>query len=393
MLSRVPFPLLISFALGLALACSDDSSPSPDGVSPLDGAVDAPNTVEDGGAETTPTPDTMPASDSTVDTVDCECRPGDGPCCDGCFYYTLTDGHVCESVEEFQCEDSLCGSDALKRVGEKLCQGFTADCTGDQTWGDWTTHEACDDGSLCVSADSSSAACSTCAHGCSSGACWAECNPLDACCNADGTLCAHGCNPSDDTCWADCDPATDACCEADGTSCDNGCDTVGSVLAAGTCWPDCDPAAGCCNANGTFLDQSSQDVRQPNANLMWYRCEYGKVWNPMTCQCTGNHQAMDWTNATTACQTLGASYRLPSEAEYRTLLGGCSTFADGWRCTSCPASTNCTAVVGPLVDSFWTATPGGGSNAYWANLEISGQSEIHNSPIGDWRRVLCVRLP
>lgn len=229
----------LGFSCALFFGCSDDTTaPTTDGPITVDSTVDGNTVAPDTGAADGVTADTAPGPDATVDTVDCECRPGDGPCCDGCFYYTLTDAHVCESVEEFKCEDVLCGSDALKRVGERVCQGFTATCEGDQTWGDWTTHEACDESSTCVSADSTSAACNVCAHDCDpvTNACWADCNPLDGCCQADGTACPYGCDTATSVCWAECDP-TGACCDADGTACDRGCDVNGDVHAAGTCWP------------------------------------------------------------------------------------------------------------------------------------------------------------
>jgi len=384
--------LLISLALPFFVACSDDTA-SPDAQATLDSAVDSPSTVIDSGADTNPTLDTAPAGDSTVDTVDCECRPADGPCCDGCFFYTLTDAHACESVKEFKCEDTACGSDALERVGEKLCQGFTAECTGDQAWGDWTTSEACDDDSLCVSTDSASAACSTCAHSCGDGACWAECDPTAGCCMADGTLCLYGCNSVDDTCWADCDPANDPCCDADGTTCDHGCDTAGSVLAAGTCWADCDPSGSCCASNGTFLPQSSQDVKQPNANLMWYRCKYGEVWNPQTCQCTGTYQKMGWIAASPICINLGPAYRMPTVLEVRSLMNDCVAVTGGWDCTPCPHNTNCRSTVGPLEEYLWTSSFATSTTAWRINMDRGDYAQIRTDPIATERGVLCVRAP
>ena len=69
-------------------------------------------------------------------------------------------------------------------------------------------------------------------------------------CEPDSGLCDHGCNTVTGNCWSECNPLND-CCESNGTVCAYGCDEGGAEYPAGTCWPECDPALdSCCESNG-----------------------------------------------------------------------------------------------------------------------------------------------
>lgn len=383
--------LIACCCLGLTYCGGGDSKPADLGVSTDQQGA---NEMGSDGARDVMAPDQAITPDLT-----CECSKGDGPCCDGCNYYTLADSHVCKTEYQYKCEDNACGADAMRNTGTAICEGFTADCTGTVSWTGFEVLEACSADQVCESDNSTSASCKTCPHGCGTGACYPDCKPGDDCCNVDGTACAHGCDAATKQCWPECDPSG-ACCDADGTACDHGCDSTGAHHAAGTCWPACDPAGSCCAADGTLL---TAEFKQPNANLYWARCFLGQTWDAATCTCTGYYQTANWCDAKGAsasncsdgsiagdnCKTLGSNWRLPTSAEYRALFGGCQAGSGGtYRCSACSNSATCNPYYGQLGYYLWT------SDNYDATsgIAVHGNYDASGSWVGPRTHTSATRL-
>jgi hypothetical protein len=135
----------------------------------------------------------------------CECSSADGPCCDGCNYYQADDNHICADVEDYSCADTVCGADALKNTGTKICQGGTAECTGEVSWNGWLFPEICGDNQKCETDGETFVRCTTCEYGCANGACWPECDPMtDLCCAPNGTWPSNTWSDSNNNlCWQD----------------------------------------------------------------------------------------------------------------------------------------------------------------------------------------------
>ncbi len=87
----------------------------------------------------------------------CECKPGDGPCCGGCYFKSA--GTVCEyeAGYEVACHDAspevpyLCGGHQVERYGYRVCNGSNASCNGDIVWPDtWDTVGVCPANEHCI---------------------------------------------------------------------------------------------------------------------------------------------------------------------------------------------------------------------------------------------------
>ncbi len=137
---------------------------------------------------------------STGGTTGCECSSG--PCCDGCHYYTQVDNHTCAATTNYQCSSASCGGDVETQACRRICQGGTAQCTGEELCDTWTTGSNCTASQLCnVNAAGTDGECTSCANGCSAGACFPDCNPsTDDCCEPNGTRIAWH-DPATDLCW------------------------------------------------------------------------------------------------------------------------------------------------------------------------------------------------
>ncbi len=133
--------------------------------SAVDGAADG-DTDTDGDMDSDGDGDTDTQSDPP-----CECTDDTLPCCDGCYFYSLTQVHVCETTFQYQCSGDACGGLAEKSTGTRLCQGGTVECTGEITWGGWEPHDTCSGDQLCESDQSTDARCVDCAGGCLEGNC------------------------------------------------------------------------------------------------------------------------------------------------------------------------------------------------------------------------------
>ena len=112
------------------------------------------------------------------DNACCECQDKSKPCCDGCRFYALADNHLCQTVEEFECHTGGCDASVWKRQGSRVCQGDTAECTGELTDSLWALSKDCNASQICVADGRASATCQ-CSTACCTGG--ALCSPEGAC--------------------------------------------------------------------------------------------------------------------------------------------------------------------------------------------------------------------
>jgi hypothetical protein len=224
--------------------------------------------------------------EGSCDDVDCrECTSGS--CCDtGTCTFSST-SRICDTWTEYQCTGTSCGDDAQQRPRTQYCSGDLATCDGNVV-GSWAT-TPCGSDAFCETDNANYASCSTCTHGCSSGACWPDCNPSDNCCDPDGTTCDYGCDGTD--CWPECNPSTDDCCELDGYACAISCNRDGICYL---------PMTDCSSTEGKY---------DPNSNLCW--------------QDPPSATPMNWDDAVSYCPTLGSGWSLPTISELRSLFRGC----------------------------------------------------------------------
>ncbi len=155
-------------------------------------------------------------SDGSDGSGDANCTCNDGPCCDGCHYFTQSEQHVCETLHEYTCEASTCGANVMTRSAVKICTGGTSECSGQiGEWSDWTIDHSCDSDQICQP-DGSGPVCTTCEHGCGGpeDTCYPECDPAEPCCNTDGTFgsfdLSHQCPPDQGCSGGACVPACQA---------------------------------------------------------------------------------------------------------------------------------------------------------------------------------------
>jgi hypothetical protein len=100
------------------------------------------------------------------------------------------------------------------------------------------------------------------------------------------------------------------------------------------------------------------EVNQPGTDLNWLRCAVGQTWDGKAC--TGAAPAKDWSAAMTACP---AGYRLPTAAEFGTLLG-CpdekgTPAGEAATCRACQREPACLGLFGQDAGKYWSRSPGG----------------------------------
>ncbi|MFO8072348.1 MAG: DUF1566 domain-containing protein [Polyangia bacterium] len=159
----------------------------------------------DADADTDADSDADADTDSDADT-DCECTSADGPCCDGCHFYSAGDQYACENMAEYGCSQEMtCGADAMVRGGVRYCTGGTAACEGEAVWNEWVTDQQCGQDSYCLLEEPGQPAdCMHCPHGCDDeidGLCYPECDPHDDPCCSDTGLLGGWYDSAEDICW------------------------------------------------------------------------------------------------------------------------------------------------------------------------------------------------
>lgn len=107
----------------------------------------------------------------------CVCSPGDGPCCNGCYY--RKESHICDPGVEilYNCIGDFCGGTLQRKVTERACSGSSSDCSGDLIQRDWTDHKICNSAQVCDDLDEN-----RCLPD-DSGTCTCECDTEGLCCD------------------------------------------------------------------------------------------------------------------------------------------------------------------------------------------------------------------
>lgn len=111
------------------------------------------------------------------------------------------------------------------------------------------------------------------------------------------------------------------------------------------------------------------EIQQPGTTLCWRRCPLEQ--SPDAGGCSGTLTKVNWCDATgnsaigctpttpgtNLCEAkLGAGYRLPTKAEWKAILGGCTNMGVGGvntHCNVCSASPTCTSMFPTLSDLYW----------------------------------------
>lgn len=136
-------------------------------------------------------------------------------------------------------------------------------------------------------------------------------------------------------------------------------------------------------------------VAQPGVNLTWLRCPVGADWNGTACHFGPGNTLnvkekfeMKWRGAMTACPS---GYRLPTEDEFRGLLGPCklTSYEDGsgsfTRCMACSSNKTCKAMFKADIEfqkgSYWSSTQPSATSAMTADFEdcvtvVRGKKEV-----------------
>jgi len=130
------------------------------------------------------------------------------------------------------------------------------------------------------------------------------------------------------------------------------------------------------------------EVQQSGTNLYWLRCPVGETWNGSSCD--GKAKIFRWDDAQKACPQ---GYRVPTRAEYATLLGGCDAFVTAGEigfCNNCSKSSPCSSMFGEDTHGYWTSSSYAGGAA--SALRVSFDSGFaDNAPKTLAVVVRCVR--
>lgn len=121
------------------------------------------------------------------------------------------------------------------------------------------------------------------------------------------------------------------------------------------------PAWSACTSSATRTLHADDGVVFDTATrLSWKRCSVGQHFDDGRCH--GNAEKLDWDGARKAADAEGRGWRLPTQAELKSLL-----------------DSNCTA---PAINSaafpesaaawYWSATPDGDKGAWFVDFEQGG---------------------
>ena len=75
------------------------------------------------------------------------CVCSSGTCCDGCNYKSAANS--CYSYIEYKCAGNSPGDDVQTRQNTKYCSGSSPSCSGQTSYGNWTTYENCLSNEVC----------------------------------------------------------------------------------------------------------------------------------------------------------------------------------------------------------------------------------------------------
>jgi hypothetical protein len=123
----------------------------------------------------------------------------------------------------------------------------------------------------------------------------------------------------------------------------------GVCVEAGGAWEPCMPGDECESdhecIDGICVPSTAAEVKQPNANLYWFKCVGGQSWDGYMCTGPDTPEQLDviWELADDKCPD---EYRRPYLAEVESLLGGCDDFSEQTfgSCDSCAESDVCSQV-------------------------------------------------
>ncbi len=104
--------------------------------------------------------------------------------------------------------------------------------------------------------------------------------------------------------------------------------------------------------------RAKAEANQPGTALNWLLCAVGQTWDGKAC--TGAAADRNWAEAASACP---AGYRLPTAAEFRTLLGcpDATGTSDGEAatCRACQTEPACLGLFGRDAGKYWSRSPAG----------------------------------
>jgi hypothetical protein len=177
-------------------------------------------------------------------------------------------------------------------------------------------------------------------------------NQYDAGLGEDGALPDDGGGPGPDGDVTACDPSTDVCCDADGTLCDHGCDGT-------NCYPECDPATHpCCDADGTLtggghdvcelggpLDSACDTCAEAVCQVDPYCC--GNDWDLLCFDAVGSECGVDCATGVVSCDD-----QYGGAVNYLGCLqgGGTCSFNTSTSASSC--ADLCASFGGECVDAY-----------------------------------------
>ena len=368
----------------------------------------------------------------------CVCDNPDAPCCDGCYFRPTT--HICndEYDTDYQCNGGGCGDDAQKKIQVRHCSGNSSSCTGETSWGGWTTIENCSSTERCSSDNNYYASCSydtSCDCECSNGICCDGCkyrpssyicdaeNDIDYQCSGAGcgddaqkNIQVRYCSGNSSTCigetsWGGWN-TIDNCSSTEKCSSDN--NSYASCSYNASC--DCECSSGVCCDGCNYLSEGSNcpgGVCNSNGSCMVLCGGNGQV-------CCGENTCDEGLVCMNATGTCGVD-NTPTKKSYRFILDCFSSHWQGGNNTCFPGNfategcTTCTpSIVNPDCNSntcwrreggFWvySSNPGYGSfsmvlhcfendgNKYFLNRSTCPSDDdpdiigwIADSPIGFW---------